>query len=389
MKFFLSAVFALVFCATFGQDYRPGFIVMANGDSLKGYVDNAAPKKNSAVCSFKTSLNAEKQTFGVDELKAFGIDGYRFYESRLIRIGDRKERAFVEALVKGRVSLYKHLGLFYLSKDSIFLLPPPRDKEVIVGNSKYLVADSRYIDLLNMAFVDCKMKNGKPRYYEKGLTDVVQRYNECMGVPVTTPKTSKSWTKISARGFVAFDQASVNLSGFENFSMNQSRTVPFGLGIDISSPRISDRTFFLLEAWRINKSFQGYSEETLPNSLRRTDIYFNSNFIKVPIGLQLNLKRESSTPYLKFGFSQYFLTSFSASAISETEASGIVMTYRYSVPVNPRNQSGIWIGAGYSKRMSLVSLFAEARYERNNGFVSGNGLSSSGSAFNILFGLTY
>jgi hypothetical protein len=363
---------------------------MTNGDSLKGFVDNATPKKNSTVCSFKPSLDGEKKTFGVDEVKVFGIFGYRVYMSKLIPTGGQKERIFAEVLVNGKASLYKHLGLFYLDKDSILLLPRPKDKEVLVGNRSYLVTDSRYVELLSAALADCAFKVGKPRYYEKGLTDVVQRYNQCLGVPVTAHKTNSPWTKVGVRGFVAFDQASVSLKGFENFSMNQSRSIPFGFGIDISSPRISDRIFFLLEAWLVNKSFQGFSEEILPNSIRRTDIYFNPHFVKVPVGLQLNLKHMRSTPYLKFGFSQYFLTSFSATAISETEASGTVMTYRYSVPVNQRNQAGVWIGAGYSKRLSFVRLFAEARYERNSGFInSGNGSNSSGSVVNILFGLTY
>jgi len=392
VKVKISAAIIFVTGSLYGQDYRPGFIIKANGDSLTGFIENGTVKKNSKVCFFKAQRGKAREAFTPDELSAYGILDYKYYDSKTISVeGGEKKKAFVEVLVKGRVSLYRYIDEFYLEKDSIFLLPRAKGREIETDNGRFTITDKKYVGLLNYFFKDCDLKADKTSYNEKALIYLVQNYNRCKGAAGTVHKTSRAWTHVTANVFFVYDNSSVKLTGFENYSIAPSTSMAFGGGIAVSAPKITDKTFVCLELWYIKKIFQGYSESSYNNSVTRSDLYIHPDFLKIPIGIKYNFLQESNTPFVKAGFSQYFLTSVSAKVMEDKETSGLVVTTDYQLTLDKRNQTGVWIGAGYIRQLNhLASLFTEVRYEMNNGFVEDNLIShSSGTSFNILFGLRF
>jgi hypothetical protein len=69
------------------SNYKPGFIVMPKGDTVKGYVDYREWDNNPAEVRFKLKAgNTEPEKILPENVLAFGITGLEYYESYSLRI---------------------------------------------------------------------------------------------------------------------------------------------------------------------------------------------------------------------------------------------------------------------------------------------------------------
>jgi len=388
-------VSSIGFSLAVAQDFRQGFIVKINGDSVSGFVDNGSDKNNSRFCVFKPAKRSKKVKFLPNQLVRYGFIDDKLYESKEIitreKGGSRKSLIFMEVLVKGQVSLYLLEGEFYLKKDSLFLLPKAVKEEVKINDRTYLKISTKYVSILNIAFADCNLTANQTKYEERSLTYLVQNYNRCKGVTATVFKTQMPWAQLNASIFTGVDRSDIRLDGFSDYAVKNSISMPIGAGLEFSSPRISDKSYLNLELWYVKKFFQGYSESYSLSNTVRNDLFFEASLLKIPVGIRYNFLQESHTPYIKCGLVQYITLSVSARVISESENNGVVTTDRYDVPINNRNPYGIWVGVGYTKKIaSKVSGFIDVRYEKNKGLGDSSvNSSSSGSTVNLLFGLKF
>jgi hypothetical protein len=167
----ISCLLILVITSLNAQDFRTGFIIKVSGDSIGGFVENNTSKENSKVCYFKAKRGAKKVAFLPSELKGYGVIDYKYFKSKEIKLADgQKKTVFLEALVKGKASLYSYVDSYYLETDSVFLLPRPTVKEVYRENASFLKKDARYIGLINIAMANCGLKADNTAYEEKDLT---------------------------------------------------------------------------------------------------------------------------------------------------------------------------------------------------------------------------
>lgn len=386
----LSLVCVLNFFFTHAQDYRSGFILKPTGDSVKGYIKYGSRKFKSRVCYFKPNKQAKKIVYRPNDIRGYGFNDDRSYESKNASKRENEFR-FMEILVKGRISLYRYLSLFYLEKDSLFVLSKEPQTTSIVDGVERNSTTLKYVGILNLALSDCSLKVGNVPYHEREMIKLIQNYNFCKGGSKSASVIKKPWLKIGGTVFSGLDQSSVSLDGFSGYSFKQSVSIPVGLGIDLNNPRWSDKNHFNVEMWYDKKLYQSYSESTTNGTTNRTDVVINTSYLKIPLGLRFNLLQEENTPYLKVGFVQYLLLNISGTIISEIENNGIVSTSRSETLSDKKNTNGFWIGGGYMKKLySHYVGFVEFRYEKNNGFTSsGPGSNSSGNALNLLFGFKF
>jgi hypothetical protein len=380
------------FSFAYAQDFRPGFIIKSNGDSLAGLVDNRSNKMNSRTCYFKPSRKSQKIKYLPNELKGYGLIDYKYYEAKNIPITkNQREYVFVEVLLKGKASLYRYGEIFYMEKDSLFILPKESIKEVVINDTRYFKRDRMYANILNYLLKDCNLNADKIKYEQRSLVNLFQNYNRCTGAPGFVYKTQKRWTKIDTRVFTGIDQASIRLNGFDDYTFRKSVSVPFGVGFDFSSPRLSDKSSFVLEAWYSKTLFQGYSEVVDEFTTIRNDLILNTTFLKVPCGFRYNFSHDSFTPYIKAGFVLSFPLNASGRIVSETELSGVVTTERYDAVFAKKEQTGIWASAGCIRRINqFLSGFLEVRFEENNGFVNPSAYHSShGKNLSFLIGIKF
>jgi len=372
------------------QDFRPGFVLKLNGDSVAGFIQYGSSKANSRFCNFKPTKNGEKIKYAPEDIHGYGINDDKFYEARNIS-KKGSEFYFLEVLVRGKVSLYKNIRVYYLEKDSLFILSDAPQSVVNVDGVTYNSSTLKYMGVLNYVLSDCNLKADKVAYQDKALTNLIQNYNQCKGALGLTYKSKKPWTKFSGSILTGVDLATVQLDGFNTYSFKQSVSVPLGVGIELSAPRWSEKNFLSLELWYDKKFYQGYSETSSNGSTTRSDASLATSFIKMPVGFRHNFLKEINTPYIRFGLVHYFMIKATGTVLSETENNGVVITDRSDAVINKKNTNGYWAGVGYSMKVGGRFLaLIEARYEKNNGFSSPTpGSNSSGSTTNFLIGLRF
>ena len=376
----------------FAQDYRPGFIIRRGGDTTHGYVNYRVDKSNQRTCHFRAARHDKTTIYQPDEISAYGFSGDKYYESRVVDVGKGKlAPRFFEVLVKGTATLLKYGSQFYLEKDSLILLPRLEGKLITQDDKEYIQPNKRYASLLNIAMSDCQLSADKTAYHDKNLTYLVQNYNRCKRKPGIVFKEKLEWVKFTPYILGGIDNASLQLAEYGPMQFRTSNSPVYGAGFNLSSPRLFSRTLVSVELWYTKKIYQGYGEVSEFDVVTRKDLYLHADLIKLPVSFVYHFKRPSSTPYITFGFVQYFALHYSVNMISETENGGIVTTSRESAPKPDKSPMGYFAGAGFQRMISLgITGFVEVRFENNNGFVNKeSGAISAGQTLNLLFGLKF
>jgi hypothetical protein len=383
----------LLHFAAFAQgDFRAGYIIKNNNDSIPGLVDYTAMRISYRVCVFKESKRGKKQKFSPEELKSYGFIKDRRYESKSVKIADNPtKKVFIEVIVKGNASLYLHEEVFYFEKDSVVKLPKNDWQETPTETGHFLKENKKYVGILNAEIFDCDLSADKTKYKQSDLVNLIQNYNRCKGGEGLIYKKHLPWTKVDFQVFTGFSTSNLKVDGFASNTFRPSRTVAGGGSIDLSFPRLKGKILLSLEAWYGNNLYQGYAESLESNGGTRKDIFIDVSFVKIPFSIRYNLLDENQTPYFKFGFVQYNNRSAQLKTITEQEVNGVVTTSSEEGELNGKSQHGFWLGAGYTKVIySRLKIFSELRFEQTNGFL-GSTIQSSASitSLQVLLGLRF
>jgi hypothetical protein len=386
----LALLFVACQFATAQHDFRDGFYITLDNDSVPGKVAYRSSKKASEVCVFK-SADGKRQRFNPSQIKGFGfVEGKRYTARTMQPEGPR----FVEHIVSGRMHLLRHHRIYYLETDSLTLL----QKEQIIERTysdgrKFRGTINPYKNTLDKALAECKLSGNDVDYNEKELSRIVSAYNRCKGSPYVSYYSKKAGTKFTFQVFGGTDFSTLTIDGYPD-AFKQSVSLAFGAGVDISFPRFSDRTFFSIEGVFTNKTYQGYLEsyDAGSSTTTRADVVIKGSFAKIPVSVRYNFSHDSFTPYLKIGIVNYLDLTPTMRMTTETESGGSVVTTFGEGDVASQKQWGLWAGAGITKSLyKNLKGFAECRVEKSSGFLS-EGLynpNSKTAGFSVFVGLRF
>lgn len=392
-KFLTLAVFVFFSfpLALSAQDYRRGYIIKENGDSVNGFIVYRAGKKNSAYCVFKVTRKSKPVKYTANDLSAYGFLGDKQYLSMSLPNRSTEGKVFGQVLVNGAISLYRFNKLFLVKKDSLILLESPKNKQIETSIGLRTRQDRRYNGMLNYLLSECEITADLTSYTERDLTNLINNYNRCKGQEPTYKKP-RPIAKVNYYLFTGYLQSNMKMKVVKDATFNPSNTLVGGLGFDISSPRIFDKLFISLEAWYVKSFYQAYTEGPFVGGTQRDDILIDVSYFKMPVGLRYNFLQENNTPYIKAGFSLCFRNNITIKTRTEQEASsGNVFTYESYGGYNITNPKGIWASVGYDKTIFRnLKMFAEFRYENSEGFI-GTGIQSFSTVknYNFLLGFRF
>ncbi len=196
--FLLSFFFLFIFQVQAQKDFRPGYIVTLQGDTLKGWVNFRKPGLNSRECMFRSSLPEKDQKFKASEIKGYGLTEGRHYRSYVLKetsatLNRRKaspKSYFLNMLVAGKADLFYVRDIsgknrFFIQKDTVFTeLEVKEYTQVNPATGKQVkVRSKHYIGTLTNLFQDCKTL--QPAINETGfkttaLSGLVKNYNTCL-----------------------------------------------------------------------------------------------------------------------------------------------------------------------------------------------------------------
>lgn len=267
IKIFLTLWFVGLLATSFAQDYRPGFIITPESDTLQGTIKYRGDINNAKRCRFKRGESTVD--YAPSELLGYGFyDPNYFYVPKEISTDGKSELVFLEYLVDGIVDVY-----FY--KDDRYFIESESDglREIVVTQRNiekdgitYVRTSTTHVGLLKSAFSDSPQISKRAEtiaIQHKPLIELAKDYHyevcttgeECVVYEKRIPKSRLEIGIVGAYGFTEYVLESGNLGGFfymDDAEFERAYSQRLGIGIRKNIPFISNR--FSIQ-WNIMYNF--------------------------------------------------------------------------------------------------------------------------------------
>lgn len=92
------------------SDFRPGFIVTNEGDTVNGKIDYRGDLLLGRLCRFTQADESEIKEFSPAEVSAFRFADSRYFVSTEIEVAEFKGKVFLEFLIQGKMDVYYYRG---------------------------------------------------------------------------------------------------------------------------------------------------------------------------------------------------------------------------------------------------------------------------------------
>ncbi|MGB3468862.1 MAG: hypothetical protein WBA74_26495, partial [Cyclobacteriaceae bacterium] len=166
-------------------DFHPGYIILLDGDTLRGEIDYRGDLLMSSVCKFRNNANLITD-YSPGDLRAFRFTDSKYYLSGQI---DQK-RFFMKCLIVGTVSIYyskdENGDHYYIDKENIGLTEIEYEEGIRYIKDKRVFYQTKFhYGILNYYMQDVptlqsKIRGIKKPYY-KNLTKLAKDYHKEIG----------------------------------------------------------------------------------------------------------------------------------------------------------------------------------------------------------------
>jgi hypothetical protein len=97
------------------HDFKRGYIVTRNNDTIKGQIDYGPAQESAFVCNFKSDLTHQVHLYSANDLKGYSFILGKRYVAKSIILGSKPAFYFLECLASGDINLYyiKNAGVEY------------------------------------------------------------------------------------------------------------------------------------------------------------------------------------------------------------------------------------------------------------------------------------
>lgn len=366
-------------------DYRKGHIVTNEGDTVKGYIEYGNARNNAYYCYFKIDSTSKPYKYLPDELISITVGNYRHSVSKDIYINGKKQRLFLEYLLKGAMDLYFFIDqnsadYYFVEKEGVLYELTNDPTEKTIDGKTYIGTTNKYIRTLNYLTKESPATSKlveKMDFSPKSFIKIATDYHEyiCDSVDCVVysreqrrlndakiqirvgVSVGNSFTRLENRNeihggsfFVGYDEYELRLIssnlgehfGENHLVFNEFFVFP-GLYINISRNR---ELSFQLELWYKN---QKYSTEQL---------FFEHQNISIPFIIKRDfLFYKKISPYINVGLSynyhfyfkakelniEYLIVDDRGNAIGDTRN---ISKHDYSYLSNKKSTLGVLIGCG-------------------------------------------
>jgi hypothetical protein len=393
----------LMGASLYGQgDFRNGYIIALEGDTTHGLINYREGLKKYEVCSFKKSEEATVVDFTAGSIRGYRFIGDKFFASKPLKSDmDTFQRRFVEVLVAGKVSLYRHDKTYYVSKeDSTLYALTNEKKEATVKGVKVMLESNRHIGLLTHLMSDCEKVKNRIRYIrltEKSLTEIVEAYDVCQGVAPVTYKAHLPYAKVVAQiaGGINFSSMKYYAPPSPALQGNFDGSVgPVGgISVDIISPRINQRISLHAGVLYLHRKYYSYNAVNV-NRFYTERYYVTAHLrsLQIPLGIRYMFPERKFAPFVNGGLLGNYHIQEKINFIHEAQIDNTVGTDEGEESLIGKSQVGLWAGLGIIKSISSsASVSLELRYTNIAGLAQGVGLTRDAaptlSDFQIFLGL--
>ncbi len=141
------------------SDFRSGYIVKNNNDTVYGLIDYRGNKTNARECHFRQDEKSEVVKYLPSEISTYRFTDSKYYVSKSVNTGEKEEQIFLEYLINGIVSIYYYSDMigdhYFAEKEKGKLINLKNEsKEVIIDATKYTRETKEYVGILKYLLRD-------------------------------------------------------------------------------------------------------------------------------------------------------------------------------------------------------------------------------------------
>lgn len=305
----------ILFVNGFSQtDFRPGYYITWENDTIYGLVDYRGEIRNSRFCEYKKDKNSESERFAPEEIKAYKFLNDKYYISKVIDYNDEKTPVFLEILVDGISNLYFMRTLenemYFIEKldGSIYKLKKDISTSVSPNGRTVIKEYKRYVGLLKLAFADCPeiqpLINSAVLSHQS-LINLSEKYHDymCDDEKCIVYEKKLPAVKFQISPIIGYGITTMNISDgfYSKFEYDSSSSPTFGVHLNTTLPRTNDKISFEAEVVFKSESFYGIYNQYY-------ELYVNSNKIQPSVGIKYNFPKGKIRPTIAAGgFGAYLL----------------------------------------------------------------------------------
>ena len=393
--FFIICLFAVAY----GQEsYRKGYVVIQS-DTVEGFIKVLPNRKLHNSCLFKKEKNASHTEYSPTELRSFGIENYKRFES----ITPDSLTRFAELIVDGEAKLFKINRDYYVKKDEKVLQLKSELVEISKGQNSFRELALRFKKDLKLLLSDCKKTESEidllENVSESQLVKLLETYHSCTGKPyaVVKEKVKRRIIKASVFGGTGITILNLNKNGRSLVHLNNQRIVSdsplIGASVDVYFPRSGLLTALNFRLQYTNANYRYDVPESLSFAIESREVSIEMHQVKFSTGITKRLNF-SENLFILGGGTANFNTQIDP-VYDITYNTGLVQT----VPAftSRKVQFGAWLGTRYYFiNVGDSKIYLEYNIEMTSGPtksvpVTGVAIESRSTATSHLFhlGLTF
>jgi len=370
-------------------DFRPGYIITNNFDTIQGLIDYRGDIRNASVCVFKTSISTEPITYYPADIHGYRFIDGKYYISRIITKEENEVRLFLEYLVHGIADLYYYrdnTGDHYLieKEGENFVELTSEQVEIYRGNKKYLKESKRYIGLLKATFSDCQeilpeIDNVKLKHND--LINITSDYHTlvCEGEDCIIYEKKPPVVSISVAPLLGFNYSKIKFLIFDiyyediysDIDLDSDYSLIGGVSLNILSPRLNEKISFQVDVVIMNNYFYAFSkqENTITNEITYNDIHIHLSTLKTSLLLKYTFPKGKIKPSAFIGLVGDFRLKSDNHRVLERQYESTVHRYDYTdIPLGD-NSMGVQTGIGINYMIDpsrILSLQCYYEYLKGN-----------------------
>ena len=305
----------VLFLKNFSQtDFRPGYYITLENDTVYGLIDYRGEIRNSRFCEYKKDRNSESKRITPEEIKAYKFFNDKYYISKIIDYKDQKTPVFLEILVDGISDLYfmrdTERDMYFIEKEdgTLYKLVRKISTNYEEGKGTTIKESFEYIGLLKLAFVDCwdiQPQLDNAMLSHKSLIDITETYHDymcddekCIVYEKILPAVKFQLSPVIGYGITTLN---IKEGFYSKFEYDACISPIFGIHLNVLLPRTNEKISFETEIIFKDESFYG----TYNNYY---ELFVKMKKVEPSVGIKYNFPKGKVRPTLSAGgFGAYLL----------------------------------------------------------------------------------
>jgi len=297
------------------QDYRNGYIVTNQMDTIYGLIDYRGAARNAKICSFKRLKTDPSTDYTPMDILAYRFIDSKLYISKSIDNSDSLRYVFLECLFMGIANLYYYrdenkTDHYYVEKEEQFFALEIFESEVMVSGVRKWKTEKPYVGKLKTFFDIWELNEEIDRVTldHKSLIRIFKEYHSYLGAEgkdwvIFEKKEPRMAFRFGPIVGADFTTPAVIYYDGEKHRPTSLANLSVGANFNIWIPRINEKFFIQLQA--IYTKYYFFDSYETPT--RTIDLHVKSDVLQLGLAFKYEYPKGRCRPTWAVGATSLFL----------------------------------------------------------------------------------